>query len=52
MPGLGHFFVTSVYDRDYPMIMALALLGTLLISMTYLLSDLLYLAADPRIRYV
>ena len=52
VPGLGHFFVTSVYDRDYPMIMGLALLGTLLISATYLASDLLYLLADPRIRYL
>jgi len=52
VPGLGHFFVTSVYARDYPMIMGLALLGTLLISVTYLASDLLYLLADPRIRYV
>ena len=52
VPGLGGYFVTSVYDRDYPMIMGLALLGTLLISVTYLLSDLLYLVADPRIRYV
>jgi peptide/nickel transport system permease protein len=52
VPGLGHYFVTSVYDRDYPVIMGLALLGTLLISVTYLVSDLLYLLADPRIRYV
>ena len=37
---------------DDPMIMGLALLGTLLISVTYLVSDLLYLVADPRIRYV
>jgi oligopeptide transport system permease protein len=52
VPGLGGYFVTSLYDRDYPMIMGLALLGTLLISVTYLVSDLLYLVADPRIRYV
>jgi peptide/nickel transport system permease protein len=52
VPGLGQFFVTSIYERDYPMIMGLALLGTLLISLTFLLSDLLFLLADPRIRYV
>ena len=52
MPGLGGYFVTSLYDRDYPMIMGLALLGTFLISVTYLVSDLLYLVVDPRIRYV
>jgi len=51
VPGLGRYFVTSVYDRDYPVIMGLALLGALLVSVMYLLSDLLYLLADPRIRY-
>jgi peptide/nickel transport system permease protein len=50
VPGLGGYFVTSVYDRDYPVIMGLALLGTLLISVTYLASDLLYRVCDPRIR--
>jgi ABC-type dipeptide/oligopeptide/nickel transport system permease component len=51
VPGLGRYFVTSVYDRDYPMIMGLALLAALLVSVMYLVSDLLYLLADPRIRY-
>jgi oligopeptide transport system permease protein len=51
VPGLGRYFVTSVYDRDYPMIMGLALLAALLVSVMYLVSDLLYLIADPRIRY-
>ena len=50
VPGLGGYFVTSVYDRDYPVIMGLALLGTLLVSATYLVSDLLYRVCDPRIR--
>jgi peptide/nickel transport system permease protein len=51
VPGLGRYFVTSVYDRDYPMIMGLALLAALLVSVMYLVSDLFYLLADPRIRY-
>jgi ABC-type dipeptide/oligopeptide/nickel transport system permease component len=51
VPGLGRYFVTSVYDRDYPMIMGLAILAALLVSVMYLLSDILYLLADPRIRY-
>jgi peptide/nickel transport system permease protein len=51
VPGLGRYFVTSVYDRDYPMIMGLALLAALFVSLMYLVSDLLYLLADPRIRY-
>ena len=48
--GLGKFFVTSVTNRDYPMIMALFLLIALLWGVTYLLTDLAYTWIDPRIR--
>jgi len=50
VPGLGKFFVSSIYLRDYPMIMATMLLVAALWSLTYLLSDLLYTAVDPRVR--
>jgi oligopeptide transport system permease protein len=48
--GLGKFFVTSIFVRDYPMIMATVLLVATLWSFTYLISDLLYTVVDPRIR--
>jgi peptide/nickel transport system permease protein len=50
VPGLGKFFVSSIYLRDYPMIMATMLLVAMLWSLTYLLSDLLYVLVDPRVR--
>ena len=50
IPGLGRFFATSIFQRDYPMIMATMLLVALLWSLAYLLSDLLYFVADPRVR--
>jgi peptide/nickel transport system permease protein len=50
VPGLGKFFVSSIYLRDYPMIMATMLLVAVLWSITYLLSDILYTIVDPRIR--
>jgi peptide/nickel transport system permease protein len=50
VPGLGKFFVSSIYLRDYPMIMATMLLVAMLWSITYLLSDILYIMVDPRIR--
>jgi ABC-type dipeptide/oligopeptide/nickel transport system permease component len=50
VPGLGKFFVSSIYLRDYPMIMATMLLVATLWSITYLLSDILYTIVDPRIR--
>lgn len=50
IPGLGKFFVTSTFNRDYPMIMALVLLIALIWGITYLITDLLYTRIDPRIR--
>lgn len=51
IPGLGQFFVTSIFERDYPMIMALMLLVAVLIGVTYLITDILYVLVDPRVRY-
>lgn len=50
VPGLGKFFVTSVTQRDYPMIMAVMLLVAGIWGLVYLLTDLLYTVIDPRIR--
>ncbi|HWQ12527.1 MAG TPA: ABC transporter permease [Roseiflexaceae bacterium] len=52
VPGLGKFFVTSVLERDYPMIMAVMLLVAGLWGLVYLLTDLLYTVIDPRVKLV
>ena len=51
IPGLGKYFWTSTFNRDYPMIMALALLIAFLWSITYLFTDVVYIWIDPRIRF-
>jgi ABC-type dipeptide/oligopeptide/nickel transport system permease component len=50
VPGLGRYFYTSVFYRDYPMIMATMILAMFLWSITYLLSDITYTIVDPRVR--
>jgi peptide/nickel transport system permease protein len=50
IPGLGRYFVTSTFNRDYPMIMATMLLAAALWGVTYLITDLLYVVIDPRVR--
>ena len=50
IPGLGRYFVTSAFLRDYPMIMATILLVAILWGVTFALSDILYIFADPRVR--
>ncbi len=50
LPGLGLYFTTASQQRDYPMIMALVLLVCALWGTLYVLSDVAYTLADPRIR--
>lgn len=50
VPGIGKFFVTSVFQRDYPLIMALMLLAAALWGLMYLLTDLVSVIIDPRVR--
>jgi oligopeptide transport system permease protein len=50
IPGMGRFFITAVTDRDYPLIIGVTLVYTVLLVCTNLLVDLLYSWFDPRIR--
>jgi ABC-type dipeptide/oligopeptide/nickel transport system permease component len=51
VPGLGKFWVTSTFERDYPMIIGLTVLWAVLIALIYLITDILYVFADPRVKY-
>lgn len=51
IPGLGKFFITSIFARDYPMIMGLVLLVAFFWGLTYLITDVLYTVIDPRVRF-
>ncbi len=50
IPGVGALLVQSSLDRDYPMIVGLALLYALVLILLNLLVDLSYRLLDPRIR--
>lgn len=49
VPGIGRSFVSSITNRDYPLIMGTTIVLSVLIVAMNLVSDLLYKAADPRI---
>jgi len=51
VPGMGRYFVTSITNRDYPVIMGTILLFAVVIVIANLVVDLLYASLDPRIRY-
>jgi peptide/nickel transport system permease protein len=50
-PGMGLLAVSSLQQRDYPVVMAIVLLSSILILLGTLLSDILYGIVDPRVRY-
>lgn len=49
VPGIGRTFVSSITNRDYPMIMGTTIVLAVLIVTMNLVSDLLYKAVDPKI---
>ncbi len=49
--GMGKLAFESVFNRDYPVVMAIALFSALLTLVGILLSDVSYALADPRISY-
>ncbi|MBF0492410.1 MAG: ABC transporter permease [Deltaproteobacteria bacterium] len=51
IPGMGRLGFEAVFQRDYPLIMAIAAIEALLTLISLLLSDLLYVAVDPRIDF-
>lgn len=50
IPGIGNQLTLSIYNRDYPVIMAMSLIWCSIIALSYLATDLLYAAVDPRVR--
>lgn len=50
-PGLGGMGVTSVIERDYPVVLAFVMVGGAMVILGNLLADVLYAFVDPRIKY-
>jgi peptide/nickel transport system permease protein len=48
-PGMGRLFFESISERDYPTIMGLTLMFSLLTLAGQLLADILYAVVDPRV---
>ncbi len=49
VPGIGRAFVSSITNRDYPMVMGTTIVLACLIVVMNLVSDILYKIVDPRI---
>jgi peptide/nickel transport system permease protein len=48
--GMGLVSVTAIFQRDYPLVTASALVASVMVVLGSLVADVLYALADPRIR--
>lgn len=51
IPGLGQWFVTSITNRDYTMIMGTTIFYSALLLLCTFIVDILYSFLDPRVTY-
>ena len=49
-PGLGFLYLTAIQQLDYPVIMGITFIITLMLVMANLITDIAYAVIDPRIR--
>ncbi len=50
-PGIGKMFIDAVFQRDYPIILAVTMFGAVLTVVGNLIADIMYAVLDPRIEY-
>jgi len=50
IPGMGRLLYDSILANDWPIVFPIVLLTGLLTVIGYLVSDLLYMKMDPRIK--
>jgi peptide/nickel transport system permease protein len=50
-PGMGLLYYQAALQRDYPMLMAILVIGAIFIIVSNLLADILYAYLDPRVHY-
>ena len=50
LPGLGQLMITSILDRDFPIVQGITLIFSVVVILVYLLTDVTYALLDPRVR--
>ena len=51
IPGIGYLFTESILNRDYTAIMGITVFFSVLLIISILIVDMLYVLIDPRIKY-
>ncbi|MFC1996297.1 ABC transporter permease [Chloroflexota bacterium] len=50
-PGMGRLYYDAATDRDYPILLAVLIIGAAIVMISNLLADIAYGFLDPRVRY-
>ena len=50
IPGLGKYFVDSINDRDYTMVLGVTVFYSILLIIMMILVDIVYVLVDPKIK--
>jgi peptide/nickel transport system permease protein len=49
IPGVGRLMIDSIYGRDYPVLQGLTMVLALIVSVVFLITDLVEASLDPRV---
>ena len=50
IPGLGKYFVDSINDRDYTMVLGVTVFYAIFLIIMMILVDIVYVLVDPKIK--
>jgi peptide/nickel transport system permease protein len=50
-PGMGRLYYTAATGRDYPVLLAVLIIGAGIVILSNLMADITYAYLDPRVRY-
>jgi peptide/nickel transport system permease protein len=51
VPGIGSLMINSIFQRDFPVVQAVALVFGIMVVLVNLLTDIAYASLDPRVRF-
>ena len=51
IPGIGNLFTNSIVNRDYSLILGITVFFAVLLVLSVLVVDIVYMFVDPRIKF-
>jgi peptide/nickel transport system permease protein len=50
-PGIGQLMISSIFQRDFPVVQAVTLVFSIMVVLVYLATDVVHALLDPRVRF-